>query len=264
MITIKSKHEIEMMKEAGRISNLALWTVGQAIRPGITTAELDKIAEEVILANGAKPNFKGYGGFPASICASVNNVLVHGIPDKKTVLKHGDIISIDTGAIYKGYNGDNAWTFAVGEVNEKAQKLMDVTLQALYVGLEQVKPGNRLSDISHAIGEFVYKNGFTVPYDYTGHGIGTNMHEDPSIPNYGEAGHGPILKEGMCLAIEPMVHTGKPFTRVLGDGWTVVTKDGSLAGHYEHTVVVTKTGYEILTQCEESKEKEWENKMSLR
>ena len=261
MISIKSSHEIELMREAGRISNLALWTAGKAVRAGITTAELDRIAEETILAQGAKPNFKGYGGFPGTICASINDVLVHGIPNK-TVLKRGDIITIDTGAIYKGYNGDNAWTFKVGDVPEKTQKLMDVTLEALYVGLSVVRPGIHLSDISHAIGEYVYAHGFTVPYDYTGHGIGTDMHEDPSIPNYGIAGRGPILKEGMCLAIEPMVHAGKPQTRVKLDGWTVVTKDKSLAAHYEHSIVVTKDGYEILTQCEESLEKEWRNKMS--
>ena len=262
MITVKSQHEIELMREAGRISNLALWMVGKAIKPGVTTLELDKIAEDVILANNAKPAFKGYNGFPGSICASINQVLVHGIPSKKTVLKRGDIISIDTGAIYKGYNGDNAWTFVVGEVDSKTQKLLDVTYQSLFAGLALVKPGNHISDISHAIGEYVKANGFSVTRDYTGHGIGTDMHEDPSIPNYGEAGHGALLKEGMCLAIEPMVHAGKPFTRVLGDNWTVVSKDNSLTAHFEHTVVVTKDGYEILTQCKESEE--WENKMSLR
>lgn len=263
MITVKSQHEIELMREAGRISNLALWTVGKAIKPGMTTLELDEICEKVIRDNNAIPAFKGYDGFPGSICASVNQVLVHGIPSRKTVLKRGDIISIDTGAIYRGYNGDNAWTFVVGETSDsKTLKLLDVTYKALFEGLAYVKPGNHISDVSHAIGEYVIKNGFTVPHDYTGHGIGTDMHEDPSIPNYGEAGHGVVLKEGMCLAIEPMVHAGKPFTRVLGDNWTVVSKDNSLTAHFEHTVVVTKDGYEILTQCKESEE--WENKMSLR
>lgn len=262
MISIKSKYEIELMREAGRISNLALWTAGNAIKPGITTLELDQIAEEVIRANGAIPNFKGYDGFPGTICASVNHVLVHGIPSSKTVLKFGDIITIDTGAIYKGYNGDNAYTFVVGDVPERTHRLLEVTHEALYVGLAQVKPGAHLSDISHAIGEYAYTHGYSVPYDYTGHGIGTDMHEDPSIPNYGEAGHGVILKEGMCLAIEPMIHAGKPQTRVMSDGWTVISKDKSLTAHYEHSIVVTADGYEILTQSKENRE--WENKMSSR
>ena len=261
MISIKSQYEIDLMREAGRISNLALWTAGKAVRPGITTLELDQIAEEAIRSQGAVPNFKGYDGFPGTICASINNVLVHGIPGK-TVLKLGDIITIDTGAMYKGYNGDNAWTFKVGEVSDSTQRLMDVTLEALYQALAIVKPGIHLSDISHTIGEYVYAHGYTVPYDYTGHGIGTDMHEDPSIPNFGNPGKGPILKEGMCLAIEPMVHAGRPQTRVKADGWTVVTRDKSLSAHYEHSIVITKDGCEILTQCEESLEKEWVSKMS--
>jgi len=246
MITTKSEREIQLMREAGRISNLALKTVGENIKPGISTLALDKIAEKVIRDNMSTPSFKNYNGYPATICASINHVLVHGIPDK-TVLKHGDIISIDVGACYKGYHGDNAWTYVVGEVPEKVQNLLDVTRESLFVGLEQVKPGNHLSDISHAIGEYVHAHGYTIPFDYTGHGIGTHLHEDPSIPNQGEAGHGVVLREGMTLAIEPMVHAGKPFTKVLSDDWTVVTKDKSLCAHYEHTVLVTKNGYEILT-----------------
>ena len=217
-----------------------------AIAPGVTTKQLDRIAEKVIREQGASPSFKGYGGFPASICTSVNSVLVHGIPDQ-TVLKDGDLISIDIGACYKGYHGDAAWTFSVGRVSEDAVRLMEVTRQSLFIGLKQAKPGNRLSDISHAIGSFVEAHGYSVPIDYTGHGIGTHLHEEPAIPNFGSPGKGILLKEGMTFAIEPMVHAGKPHTRVLADDWTVVTKDGSLAAHYEHTIVITHDGYEILT-----------------
>ncbi len=246
MITLKSQPEIETMREAGRIVGLAHEAIAKAIRPGITTLELNAIAEKVIRDHGAIPSFLGYGGFPASICASINNVLVHGIPDH-TRLKDGDIISIDIGACYKGYHGDSAWTHAVGEISDEAKNLMKVTRESLFVGLQQAKPGNRLGDICHAIGEYVESHGYSVPVDYTGHGIGTEMHEEPAIPNYGKAGRGVLLKEGMTLAIEPMVHAGKPQTRVLQDDWTVVSKDGSLAAHYEHTIVITSTGYEILT-----------------
>lgn len=246
MISAKSEREIETMKHAGKIVALARAAVAAAIRPGVTTIQLDRIAERVIRSQGATPSFKGYGGFPASICTSVNSVLVHGIPDR-TVLKEGDIISIDIGACYQGYHGDAAWTFAVGKISDEAARLMDITRRALFIGLEQVKPGNRLSDVSHAIGEFAEAHGCSVPIDYTGHGIGTHLHEEPAIPNFGPAGRGLLLKKGMTLAIEPMVHAGKPHTRVLADDWTVVTKDGSLAAHYEHTIAVTDSGYEILT-----------------
>ena len=246
MITLKSQIEIETMREAGRIVGLAHEAVAKAIRPGVTTLELNAVAEKVIRDHGAIPSFLGYGGFPASICASINNVLVHGIPSH-TRLKDGDIISIDIGAVYKGYHGDSAWTHAVGEISDEAKNLMKVNRESLFVGLQQAKPGNRLGDICHAIGEYVESHGYSVPVDYTGHGIGTELHEEPAIPNYGRAGRGVLLKEGMTLAIEPMVHAGKPQTRVLQDDWTVVSKDGSLAAHYEHTIVITSTGYEILT-----------------
>ena len=234
------------MRKAGEIVALAHQAVAEVIRPGITTGELDRIVEKVIRDHQATPSFKGYNGFPAAICASVNEVLVHGFPSKYA-LKEGDIISVDIGACYKGYHGDSAWTYAVGEVSEEAKHLMEVTKQSLYEGLKMVKAGVHLSDISNTIGEYVYSYGYSVPYEYTGHGIGANLHEDPAIPNYGPKGKGPILKAGMTLAIEPMVHRGKPFTKVLDDDWTVVTKDGSLAAHYEHTVLVTEEGYEILT-----------------
>ena len=246
MITSKSKREIDLMRKAGEIVALAHQAVAEVIRPGITTGELDRIVEKVIREHQATPSFKGYNGFPAAICASVNEVLVHGFPSKYA-LKEGDIISVDIGACYKGYHGDSAWTYAVGEVSEEAKHLMEVTKQSLYEGLKMVKAGVHLSDISNTIGEYVYSYGYSVPYEYTGHGIGANLHEDPAIPNYGPKGKGPILKAGMTLAIEPMVHRGKPFTKVLDDNWTVVTKDGSLAAHYEHTVLVTEEGYEILT-----------------
>jgi methionyl aminopeptidase len=246
MITSKSKREIDLMRKAGEIVALAHQAVAEAIKPGITTGELDRIVEKVIRDHQATPSFKGYNGFPAAICASVNEVLVHGFPSKYA-LKEGDIISVDIGACYKGYHGDSAWTYAVGEVSEEAKHLMEVTKQSLYEGLKMVKAGVHLSDISNTIGEYVYSYGYSVPYEYTGHGIGANLHEDPAIPNYGPKGKGPILKAGMTLAIEPMVHRGKPFTKVLDDDWTVVTKDGSLAAHYEHTVLVTEEGYEILT-----------------
>lgn len=246
MITSKSKREIDLMRKAGEIVALAHQAVAEVIRPGITTGELDRIVEKVIREHQATPSFKGYNGFPAAICASVNEVLVHGFPSKYA-LKEGDIISVDIGACYKGYHGDSAWTYAVGEVSEEAKHLMEVTKQSLYEGLKMVKAGVHLSDISNTIGEYVYSYGYSVPYEYTGHGIGANLHEDPAIPNYGPKGKGPILKAGMTLAIEPMVHRGKPFTKVLDDDWTVVTKDGSLAAHYEHTVLVTEEGYEILT-----------------
>lgn len=246
MITSKSKREIDLMRKAGEIVALAHQAVAEAIKPGITTGELDRIVEKVIRDHQATPSFKGYNGFPAAICASVNEVLVHGFPSKYA-LKEGDIISVDIGACYKGYHGDSAWTYAIGEVSEEAKHLMEVTKQSLYEGLKMVKAGVHLSDISNTIGEYVYSYGYSVPYEYTGHGIGANLHEDPAIPNYGPKGKGPILKAGMTLAIEPMVHRGKPFTKVLDDDWTVVTKDGSLAAHYEHTVLVTEEGYEILT-----------------
>lgn len=247
MITTKSPREIELMREAGRITALAHEVVKEAVKPGVTTAQLDKIVEQTIRGQGATPSFLGLYGFPASACISVNEELVHGIPDKR-VLKNGDIVSIDIGACYQGYHGDSAWTYAVGEVSEEAKTLMKVSKESLFEGLKQVKAGNRLGDVSHAIGEYIYAHGYSTPADYTGHGVGSQLHEDPIIPNFGEAGRGPLLKEGMTLAIEPMVHVGKPFTKVLANDWTVVPKDGSLTAHYEHTVLVTKDGYEILTK----------------
>lgn len=247
MISIKSQREIELMREAGRIVAYVHHAIASDIVPGITTLALDQRIESLILSQGASPSFKGYNGFPASSCCSINHVLVHGIPDH-TQLKEGDIISIDIGVNYRGYHGDSAWTYAVGSISSEAQKLLDVTRQSLFVGLEQVKAGIHLSDVSHAIGEYVYAQGFSLPYEYTGHGIGSSLHEDPSIPNMGPPGQGPILKAGMTLAIEPMVHVGKPYTQTLSDNWTVITRDHSLAAHFEHTVLVLDNGCDILTQ----------------
>ena len=251
MISIKSNREIEIMREAGRITALAIRKVKEAIRPGVSTYELDMIAEETIRACGATPSFKGYDGFPGSVCASINNVVIHGIPKKSTILKNGDIISIDCGAYYHGYHGDSAWTFAVGTVSSERERLMNVTRESLFEGLKYAKPGNRLSDISHAIEQYVLKNKFSVVRNFTGHGVGRNLHEDPMVPNYGEAGHGPVLKEGMTLAIEPMVCAGGYQVRILADDWTTVTCDHQDAAHYEHTIVITKDGYEILTTEED-------------
>ncbi|QUH19898.1 type I methionyl aminopeptidase [Alkaliphilus sp. B6464] len=247
MIYIKSRKEIELMREAGKIVAEAHELVREAIKPGITTKELDAIAEKHILKKGAIPAFKGYGGFPASICASVNHEVVHGVPGLKT-LEDGDIISIDIGALYKGYYGDSAKTHAIGKISQRAQELIEVTRQSFYEGIKFAKLGYRLSDISYAIQAHVEDRGFSVVRNYVGHGIGTSMHEEPQIPNYGPPGKGPRLKEGMVLAIEPMINIGTYEVKVLSDGWTVVTLDGEYSAHYEHTVAITDGEPEILTK----------------
>ena len=247
MINLKSNREIELMKEAGRIVALTHRKVAEAIAPGVSTFELDKIAEKIITENGASPSFKDYNGFPASICASINKVVIHGIPSKKIIVKKGDIISIDIGACYKGYHADSAMTHGVGEISEVKQRLLDVTQESLYVGLKYAKPNNHLSDISHAIEAYVLENGFSVVKDFTGHGVGQKLHEEPMIPNYGKPGLGPILKPGMTLAIEPMVNIGTEKVRILSDDWTTVTKDGKDSAHFEHSIVITEDGYQILT-----------------
>ena len=247
MIICKTQREVDIMRQAGRIVALTHEELKKHIKPGITTLELDRIAEEVILSHQATPSFKGYNGFPGSICTSVNEELVHGIPGSR-VLKDGDIISIDIGAYYNGYHGDSAWTYQVGTISKDAEKLLTVTEESLYEGLKLAKPGNRLYDISHAIQTHVESNGFSIVEEFVGHGIGQSLHEDPPIPNYGLANQGPILKKGMTLAIEPMVNLGKRYVRVLPDNWTVVTSDKKLCAHYEHTIVITEHGYEILTQ----------------
>ncbi len=253
-VTIKSPREIALMREAGRIVARVHEAVREAIRPGISTAALDALAESVIRKHGAIPSFKGYHGFPATICASINEELVHGIPRPDRILREGDIISIDVGAIYKGYHGDSAWTYAVGEIDEQARRLMEVTEQALFAGIKQARPGNRLMDYARAVQEYVESRGFHVVRLYTGHGIGRSMHEPPEILNYVNPAHPDIKRRfvaGMTLALEPMVIIGTWETYTLADGWTVVSADGSLSAHFEHTIAVTPEGPLILTTLED-------------
>ena len=248
MIIIKTPDEIEAMKVAGSISKLALRRVGEMIRPGVDTLELDRVAESVIRQHGATPAFKGYGGFPASICCSVNDEIVHGIPTSGRVLKDGDIVSIDTGAVANGWVGDNAWTFFCGTPSGADKALCEVTRDCLKAGIEQAVPGNRLGDIGHAVQELAESNGYDVIRDYVGHGVGHEMHEEPNVPNYGKAGRGVRLEAGMVIAIEPMIVMGRRNNHVLPNRWTVVTDDGSCAAHYENTIAITADGPVILTQ----------------
>ncbi|SHJ78182.1 methionine aminopeptidase, type I [Clostridium cavendishii DSM 21758] len=246
MIILKNDSEIELMRKAGRIVSETLLLLKEKTKPGITTAELDRIAEEFITKHGAKPSFKGLYGFPASLCISVNQQVIHGIPGALK-LTEGDIISVDCGALINGYHGDAARTFAVGEVSSQAKKLIDVTEESFFKGIEKAIIGNRLTDISYEIQQHVESNGFSIVKDYVGHGIGRNLHEDPNVPNFGRPGRGPKLESGMVLAIEPMVNIGKYHVRTLNDQWTVVTADGSLSAHYENTVAILPNGPEILT-----------------
>ncbi|MCI5604561.1 MAG: type I methionyl aminopeptidase [Clostridia bacterium] len=247
MITIKSAKQVEKMRASAKITKETLELIEKHIKPGVTTAQLDKIAYDYIISKGAKPNFLNYNGFPGSICASVNDEVVHGIPSKRAVLKEGDIISIDMGAVLDGWHSDAARTFGVGKISEQAQRLIDVTRESFFEGLKYLKHGAKLGDVSSAIQNYVESNGYSVVRDLVGHGIGTHLHEDPSVPNFGTAGKGVKLAAGMTLAIEPMVNEGHYKVCVLDDDWTVVTADGSLAAHYENTVLITKDGYEILT-----------------
>jgi methionyl aminopeptidase len=248
-VVIKNPEEIEIMRVAGRINALALSTVRNMIRPGISTGALDVAAEEVIRENGGVPAFKGYPGpypYPATLTVSLNEELVHGIPGKRA-LKAGDIVSVDCGTIYQGFVADSAFSVGVGEIPDKAKKLLEVTEKALYEGIKQMHPGNRVGDISAAIQKYVEKNGFQVPREYSGHGVGRQMHEAPQVPNYGKSGRGLVLRPGITLAIEPMLLVGTYRTRVLKDQWTVVSADGSLTAHHEHTIAVTENGPRILT-----------------
>jgi methionyl aminopeptidase len=248
MIILKSKREIDIMREANQIVADTHQLLSEKLKAGMTTAELDKIADEYIRSRGAVPSFKGYQGFPASICISINEEVVHGIPDSHRIIKDGDIVSVDIGTFFEGFNGDAARTYPVGEVSEVAKKLLDVTEKSLLTGIEKALIGNRLFDISHAVQEYVEANGFSVVRDYVGHGIGRKMHEDPQIPNFGPAGKGPKLKNGMTLAIEPMVNVGGFEVETLEDSWTVVTEDRTLSAHFEHTIAITNHGVEILSQ----------------
>lgn len=247
MITRKSPREIELMKTAGHIVALAHQAVKDMIKPGVSTHDVDQTVESVIGAHNATPSFKGYHGFPSSTCTSLNDEVVHGIPSKSRILKSGDIIKVDIGANYKGYHGDSAWTYAVGEIDSQTQTLLDVTEKALYQGIKHAKVGERLSDISHAIQTYTEAQGFSVVREFVGHGIGKTLHEDPQLPNYGPPGKGPVLKAGMVLAIEPMVNIGTPDVKVKTDQWTAVTADGSLSAHFEHTVLITEDEPVLLT-----------------
>lgn len=247
MIVCRSAKELEKMRAAGRLVGEVLTALSAKVAPGVTTGDLDALAEQMILDAGATPAFKGYHGYPATICASVNEEVIHGIPSGRRVLNEGDIISIDVGAQLNGYFGDSAITLPVGQVSEAAAQLLRVTEESLYKAIEQVRPGNRLSDVGHAVQAHVEAFGFSVVREFVGHGIGEQMHEEPQVPNYGEPGRGPRLSEGMVLAIEPMVNAGKPAVKVLADGWTAVTRDRSLSAHFEHTVAVTAGEPWILT-----------------
>lgn len=249
MISIKSTSEIKKMRDAGKIVYGTFKELEKHIQPGITTKELDKIAYDYILSQGAKPSFLNYHGYPGSICASVNDVVIHGIPDN-TKLKNGDIISLDIGANIGGYHGDAARTFAVGEISDEAKRLIEVTKQSFFEGMKYARHGERLFSVSATIQDYVESHGYSVVRGYCGHGIGKQLHEDPEVPNYGSFGHGIRLCKGMTIAVEPMVNQGAYETRVLSDGWTVKTKDGHLACHYENTILITDGSPEILTLCE--------------
>jgi methionyl aminopeptidase len=246
MIIRKSEREIEIMRKAGSIVAQTHALLAEKVTPGITTGELDKIAEEFILSKGGKPAFKGYQGFPSTLCVAVNEEVVHGFPGNR-VLEEGDIIGMDLGVLIDGFYGDSAYTLAVGEISDQAQKLLKVTEESLHQGIEQALEGNRLSDISHAVQKYVEARGYSVVRRFVGHGVGRSLHEDPQIPNFGPAGRGPRLKEGMVLAIEPMINVGTHKVKILDDGWTVITADKELSAHFEHTVAITKDGPRILT-----------------
>lgn len=246
MISIKSQREIELLKKAGHIVYLTHQHLTPYLKPGITTNELDKIAEEYIISQGATPSFKGYEGFPKAICISVNDEVVHGIPNNYK-LKNGDIIGIDIGACYKGYHGDSAWSYAIGDISEEKAYLLEHTEKALFEGLKQVKDGNYIGDIGHAIEQYANQYKLGVIRELVGHGVGTSVHEDPDVPNYGRPKTGPRLKEGMVIAVEPMLNLGTRRVAILDNDWTIVTEDGRPSAHFEHTVLVTKDGYQILT-----------------
>ena len=248
MIIYKSQQEVDRMRKAGRIVAGTIERVVASVRPGITTEDLDRVAEDYIRERDATPSFKGYRGFPASICTSLNNEVVHGIPSPNRVLKDGDLLSLDFGAIWDGFHADAAVTVFVGAArSSEAEKLVRITEESLYAGIARIRPGGRLSDISNAVEQVATGAGFTVVREYVGHGIGRKLHEDPQIPNYGPPGRGPEMRPGLVVAVEPMVNMGDWPTRVLADDWTVVTEDGSLSAHFEHTIAVTEDGHEILT-----------------
>ena len=249
MIVLKTTRELTLMREACRISAGALRVAGEAVKPGVTTAEIDKIAYDYIISQGAKPSFLNYEGFPATACISINNEVIHGIPSKKRVLKEGDIVSIDLGATINGYHGDNAATFACGKISDEAQRLIDTTRESLYEGIKAAKFGNRVGDIGYAVQQYVEARGYSVVREFVGHGVGASLHEAPEVPNYGTAGRGVRLVPGMTIAIEPMINLGQPQIYVEPDGWTVKTTDGKLSAHFEHTIAITADGPVIMTEC---------------
>lgn len=248
MIVLKTSRELSLMKEACVISARALKLAGEAVQPGVSTYEIDKIAYDYIVSQGAKPNFLNYNGFPATACISINNQVIHGIPSKSRVIQEGDIVSIDLGAELGGYNGDNAATFAAGEVSPEAKRLMDVTQECLYKGIGAARAGGRIGDIGHAVQSLAEAHGYSVVRQYVGHGVGASLHEAPEVPNFGTPGRGVRLLPGMTLAIEPMINVGAPGVKVQPDGWTVLTADGSLSAHFEHTVAITPDGPVIMTR----------------
>ncbi len=250
MINIKSSKDLLKMRKVGEITGGALVAAGKALHAGMTTKELDKVVHSYITSRGAKPSFLGYGGFPASACISVNDTVIHGIPSSKEVIHDGDIVSVDVGAYIDGFHGDSAYTFKVGEIDPAVQGLLDATEQSLMLAISMAKPGVRLGDISAAIQEYNESRGYGVVREYVGHGVGSNLHEEPEVPNFGRAGHGVRLMSGMVIAIEPMITLGSPAIKVLGDGWTVKTRDGKAAAHFEHTIAITPDGAVILTARE--------------
>lgn len=249
MISVKNSDQIKLMKEAGRITGEALYLAGEKVRAGMTTKQLDTIIRQHIESRGARPSFLGYGGFPGSACISINNQVIHGIPGPR-VIEDGDIVKVDVGAFYKGYHGDSANTFAVGNVSAEAKKLIEVTKQSFWAGIAEAKPGNRVGDIGFAVQSYVEANGFSVVRRYVGHGVGAELHESPEVPNFGTKGRGVRLCAGMTIAVEPMVNVGSPDVHELSDKWTVVTADGSLSAHYEHSIAITDDGVIVLTKVD--------------
>ena len=248
MVVLKSSRELELMKEACQISADALMVAGEAVKPGVSTKEIDKIAYDLVKKRGATPNFLGLYDFPATACISINNEVIHGIPKANRIIQEGDIVSIDLGAEKNGYNGDNAATFVAGTCSPEAKRLIDTTRESLYKGIEQAVPGNRIGDIGHAVQQYCEERGYGVVRDFVGHGVGRKLHEDPSVPNFGHEGRGIRLLPGMTLAIEPMINQGTYKVKQLSDGWTVVTEDGKLAAHFEHTIAITSNGPVIMTR----------------
>lgn len=250
MLILKTDREIEIMKSAGRIASKALKLAGEAVEPGVSTLEIDNIVRKYIESQGARPSFLNYGGFPASACISVNNVVIHGIPSRDSIIKSGDIVSIDVGAFFEGFHGDNAATFACGEISQEAQNLLDATRESLYEGINMARVGNRIGDIANAVQRYVEARSYSVVRDFVGHGVGAKLHEEPSVPNYGTPGRGVRLLSGMTIAIEPMINAGTYEVEVLDDEWTTVTADGKLSAHFEHTIAIIPDGPLILTVCD--------------